>query len=520
MGIREMSNKYKTIVLSFLMLSSSLFADTDGKYETAVKTCLDNLIKYGRDTYGPVKSPIFVSILDVNSRTCPQNPLPLDENWRVIRRERRNPAGANLFTDQPLINVMYLKSELSGDKAYSNAAKEYIKYYFKNLVDEKGLFWWAGHRHYDVFEDKMTGHLLNWHEIHAGIQIQWDLLWQVNPKAVTKEIEAIWRWQVINKQTGETNRHDDGKVGCDFPLTAGSMIDAFAFLYSKTNDEIWLDRAKLLANYFWNLRDKNTNLIAERPNAGSGRFDGSTFATDISGPYCHSLLTAYLLTKEAMFKMQAIAYLDAYNKYGFDEKNGEFWGALKLDGTPIPGPRQPASTEPEQFGNNEQYGQYEPRGHLDLWEPYILGSQFPLETAQCYAFAYRLTGDANMLIAAERFADWIEKTPTNTNETDVSWYSDYTKTYGKEGTYAEKYGRTISFYLDLYSLTKKPKYLQLAQKLADEAIAKLYVNGLFRGHPAKPYYEAIDGVGNLLYALVELDCTLKGKSQKVNTDNW
>ncbi len=43
-----------------------------------------------------------------------------------------------------------------------------------------------------------------------------------------------------------------------------------------------------------------------------------------------------------------------------------------------------------------------------------------------------------------------------------------------------------------------------ARTLADEAVAKLYHHGLFRGHPAKPYYEAVDGVGILLYALVQL----------------
>jgi DUF1680 family protein len=157
---------------------------------------------------------------------------------------------------------------------------------------------------------------------------------------------------------------------------------------------------------------------------------------------------------------------------------------------------------------------------LDLWEPYILGSEFAIETAQCYAQAYRLTKDPNMLAGAKRFAAWIEKTPTNTSETEISWYAEYTKTYGKAGAYAEKYGRTISFFLDMYSLTKQPEYLQVAQQFADEAVAKLYVNGMFKGHPAKPYYEAVDGVGNLLYALVELDLTLKGKTKGFDLNNW
>ncbi len=37
-------------------------------------------------------------------------------------------------------------------------------------------------------------------------------------------------------------------------------------------------------------------------------------------------------------------------------------------------------------------------------------------------------------------------------------------------------------------------------------VSKLSIeNGLFKGHPAKPYYEATNGVGLLLWALLELD---------------
>jgi hypothetical protein len=510
-----MKSKLKLACLLTLISAAGLNAqnvipDANDKYITAVRTCLDNLIECGTDTYGPVKAPIFVSIIDVNTHSCPQNPLPLDEQWRVIRRERRNPAGANLFTDQPLIKSMFLMSELTASRKYSAAADNYIDYYLKNLIDKKGFFWWGYHRHYDVYTDKMTGHLENWHEIHSGIQIQWERLWAINPEAVKNEIQALWQWQVINKETGETNRHDDGLKGCDFALSSGSMIEAFAFLYNKTKDKVWSDRAKLLADYYWNLRNKDTNLIAERPNAGASRFDGSSFATDITGPYCHSLLKTYLITKEDMFKEQAIAYLAAYNKFGFDKQSGKFWGALKLDGSSIKGPRI----------INSEYEQYEPRGYLDLWEPYILGSEFPIQTAQCYTLAYRITKNSEMLLAAERFADCIEKTPTEANETEISWYAEYKKAFGKQGTYADKYGGTISFFIDMYALTNKPKYLGLAQKFADEAIAKLYVNGLFKGHPAKPYYESIDGVGCLLYSLEELDLILKGKTQNLDFDNW
>jgi hypothetical protein len=73
------------------------------------------------------------------------------------------------------------------------------------------------------------------------------------------------------------------------------------------------------------------------------------------------------------------------------------------------------------------------------------------------------------------------------------------------GAYAEDYARVISFFTHLSLDTQEPYWRELAEQVALEAIDKLYTNGLFRGHPAKPYYEATNGVGLLLQALLDLD---------------
>lgn len=73
----------------------------------------------------------------------------------------------------------------------------------------------------------------------------------------------------------------------------------------------------------------------------------------------------------------------------------------------------------------------------------------------------------------------------------------------------------------MHRLTGEAEYKQFAREVAREAVSKLHYQGLFRGHPAKPYYESVDGVGYLLYALVQLDQRLEGAGdEKVSILNW
>jgi len=46
---------------------------------------------------------------------------------------------------------------------------------------------------------------------------------------------------VVDKATGEVNRHGDGARGCDFSMSAGAFIEAFCFLHGKTGERSWLD---------------------------------------------------------------------------------------------------------------------------------------------------------------------------------------------------------------------------------------------------------------------------------------
>jgi hypothetical protein len=265
-----------------------------------------------------------------------------------------------------------------------------------------------------------------------------------------------------------------------------------------------------VANYHWNARNPKTNLIPNRPNAGASRFDGSHFDTSITGYLAHRLLAASELTGEPIFRDQAVAYLKAYATYGYDRQAKQFWASLRLDGTPEPGPRVTGG-----------YAQYEPRGYLDLWQPYSGGYEHPLPTAQAYAYAYELTRDPELLAAARTWADTIRRAfPPRTCQ-EATWYQGYARDFAPHGTYAEQYGRAISFFLHLHRLTGEVEHQQFAREVAKESVAKLYYQGLLRGHPAKPYYESLDGVGYLLVALLQLDESLSGKADlTLSAQNW
>ena len=142
-----MTNNFN-ISLIYLLCSGMLFieqysqalqVDNPGEsrtYTAYVQECMDILMEYGTDRYGEVHTPMLVSILDVETRSCPANPEALDEYFRVTRRERRNPAGSNLLTDQATLKTMYMLSVITGKADYASFADRYTRYVQHNLVDE------------------------------------------------------------------------------------------------------------------------------------------------------------------------------------------------------------------------------------------------------------------------------------------------------------------------------------------------------------------------------------------------
>lgn len=489
-------------LLVLLLLSTShLHAGPSTPWRNYVGTCLDTLMTYGTDRYGSVESDMFVSILDVNTLNCPQTPEWLDSEayYEVGRSHRRAMAGANFWYDQETIRAMYRLSDMTGNTRYAAGADRAINaFYDKAIRSDTGMPAWGSHTFYNVYTDTpYTDDQYNVgpHEILV-YDAQWSKLYAQRPVETKAVIDKIWTRHIANKTTGQFNRHDDGAVGCDFAFVGGSYISAFATMYNETKDPVYLARALTVENWHWSQRNTTTNLVADAPGLGTSRYDGSHCFTTVTGPYAWQLMNAFEQTGNETFLDHAATYLKAYDQYGWDAATGTYWAELGLDGTPVPAAAQ-----------GPGYDVWEPTGHVDMWKTTIYSYEFPLIAAQSTIRAYELTGDSALLTAAEHWGNAIQQQlPVKLGERfGDDLLAAMPELANTDGSYAEDYGRVISFFVHLYQATDDISYLHVAEEVAGDAVDKLYVNGIFRGHVAKPYYESTNGVGVLLDALLELD---------------
>ena len=67
------------------------------------------------------------------------------------------------------------------------------------------------------------------------------------------------------------------------------------------------------------------------------------------------------------------------------------------------------------------------------------------------------------------------------------------------------FGRAIYFLADASVTLSEPGYTAEARKLADAAVDILFAHGMFRSHAGEDRYDAVDGVGYLLLALIFLE---------------
>lgn len=108
------------------------------KYLDAVRQFADNVLKYGRDTYGPKHTSLFVDGLNAHTHEPVKWIVPNSDRWLL----------SNSASQQNLIRTLDGLTRMDGDPKYKQAAMGAIKYAFDNLCSPNGLLYWGGHAAY------------------------------------------------------------------------------------------------------------------------------------------------------------------------------------------------------------------------------------------------------------------------------------------------------------------------------------------------------------------------------------
>ena len=121
------------VVLFLVARGGAVFAAEYLSWGDYVTISLDTLINRGTDRYGPVRTAMLMSILDVETLESPEKPQWLDTEayYEPGRAHRRAMAGSNFWYDQATIRAMYAVSRATGDPKYARAADRAIGDFFK-----------------------------------------------------------------------------------------------------------------------------------------------------------------------------------------------------------------------------------------------------------------------------------------------------------------------------------------------------------------------------------------------------
>lgn len=453
-------------------------ARTGGRWMKLVKSHLGNLAKYGTDRYGPETTPMWMASLDLQSKAYPERE-PMARAGRRVYRDIASPFGSSIYWDLPQIAAAYEVSRLSGEEAYRKSAESYVRSFLARGVDANGLFEWGNHRYYDAYKDKAAHFAGGPHEMRP-IPPCWDVFWEIDPNATEREIRVSADRHIIDRETGEFTRHDEAKSPHAFLEAGGILAESLCWLGKRTGDKSVVDLALKVAGFSYRNRNLSTGLIENNPSVT--RWDKHVSTTEV-GLWAGSLLRAASYSGREEFRTMAEGGVSAYLKYGFDEKGGRYYGQLKVaDGTPVlkenpvPGPEE-----------------YWPGNYADIWNANFPAHDYPMALATTCVDLYSLKRQDSYATAIRRWAGVVEAAPVPT-----------TAKHGR-GAYAELFGRAIHFQLRAADALREKKYRATAERLAANAESTLFTEGMFRGHGGEDRYDAVDGVGYLLLALIYLD---------------
>ena len=481
----------------------------DDRYLNAVREFADKVLECGRDVYGPKHTPLFVD--GVNADTL--EPV----KWKYQGQEW---IMSNLATQQNLFRVFDGLTRLTGDPKYHDAAVAAIRYAFANLVDDNGLLCWGGHAMYDAGGDRLVGegpkHELKHHYPY------YELMWEVDPAATKRFIEAFWNSHILNWSNLDMNRHGkyhstEGKFkfwnsgykggelgklwgneyeggpiffvgkGLTFDATGTDLMYAAALLHKFSGEKEPLIWAKRLAYRYVEARDPKTGLggiqysqikkdraqAQLEPELGEGVLEGQVLHPENAFLRAFLSAAARLKISEMLgeegkeFRHWAVDDLVAYSKYAYRPEDNTF-APILADGRDLTGFEL---RRDGYFGKKGTILERKPANKRYLWT---------------YALAYRLSGDEfiwHMLRTIFRANDLGEIGPSTAGPHKVN-LEGMRQQAEIEIEYSHMdWGSTnassIYFALEMYRITNDSQFLALARKVGDNILERKFRDGFF-----------------------------------------
>jgi len=490
------------------------------KYLDAIREFADNVLKYGRDTYGPKHTPLFVDGLNINTHEpvkwiSPKGGDPLTatetEEWIL----------SNFASQQTLLRTLDGLSTLTGDQKYREAAIQATKYAFEHLQAPNGLFYWGHEVAYDSLEDKVRGN--GWHTLKLHYPY-YELMWAVDPNATKRFIEAFWSAHILDWSNLDMDRgsliakryknpwNHEYKPGRTFfkgkgiaTITTGtSLMYAGTTLYRRSGEEQPLIWSRRLARRYVDTRHPKTGIGATWYNSPWNTIQLGDLKEHFLDPYvtffpyrlpkntyfyhleradAHPWI-AFLLIGEMLrdqgreFTLWALEELTAWGKVAYRKKDNSFIPML-TDGT---------SLEGYVFKEHTRFG---PKG--TSFRPYFAGLPF----FWAYTTAYRTTGDefiwqmARDIGIGNNFGD-IGESPKHKAKLKV------------DTTCSDVFG--LIGFLELYNRTNKSGLLQIARRIGDNIVQNHFFKGFFVSSKKHTYtrFDSFEALALLhLYAAME-----------------
>ncbi len=519
------------VVLLFIALAgfseSNSKANENSKYLDAVREFADNVLKDGKDVYGPKHTPLFVDGLNIHTHEPVKWIAPSGEKWVL----------SNLASQQNLFRTLDGLTKITDDPKYRQAAVEAIEYAFANLRSPNGLLYWGVGIAYDAQAEKQCGIEIHSLKCHCPY---YELMWEVDPRATRKFIEAYWsahildwsnldmnRGAPLNKPLGETWSHEYKGGPVFFESSGRSMLvagtDLFwaaGFLGKVSGDREPLVWAKRLIHRYVETRNPGVGLSGAKYT--HGKYDGAKhqLGEDFKG---HLVLTgtlfpshpemgntaasesfpAFLFVTPGISHSPAIApwisamllgdMLDAdgreFNRWALEEltslgkiayrKNDNSFIPMLIDGTSLEGY---VCKKDGAYGSKGTAFEPIQAVPMDFW---------------AYALAYRLTGDQFMWHMARSIASGhglgdIGVTPETQHQlkTATDCWSPY----------------TLLGFIELYRKTGNQVFLKIARKIGDNLLARRFHKGFFVPSD-KHTYTKFDTIEHLV--LLQLHAALR-----------